>query len=63
MRGIARGFVAAVAWTLVAIVAVAGATAQEASESASPSDDPLTITVGTTTDIRTTNPLRSMTAI
>lgn len=63
MRGIARAFVAIGAWTLVAIVAVGGATAQEASESASPSDDPLTITIGTATDIRTTNPLRSLTGV
>ena len=63
MRGIARAFVAVVAWTLVAAIGAGIATAQE-EESASPSaEQKRTLTIGTTTDIRTTNPLRSLNVI
>jgi peptide/nickel transport system substrate-binding protein len=63
MRGIARAFVAVVAWTLVAAIGAGIATAQE-EESASPSaEQRRTLTIGTTEDIRTTNPLRSLNVI
>ena len=39
------------------------ATAQETSTSQSPAEGERTVTIGTATDIRTTNPLRSLTGI
>src|SRR5919201_2071934 len=64
MRGIGRAFVALVAWTLVAAMGAGIAAAQEQEEeSASLSAEKRTLTIGTTTDIRTTNPLRSLNVI
>lgn len=63
MRGIARALVAVVAWTLVAAIGTGIAAAQEEEESATLSAESRTLTIGTTTDIRTTNPLRSLTGI
>ena len=62
MRRIGRAFVALVAWALVAAIGAGIAAAQE-EESASLSAEKRTLTIGTTTDIRTTNPLRSLTGI
>jgi ABC-type transport system substrate-binding protein len=64
MRGIARAFGVVIAWALVAAIGAGVATGQEEEGSASPSGEQRrTLTIGTTTDIRTTNPLRSLNVI
>jgi peptide/nickel transport system substrate-binding protein len=63
MSGAARTGVSIVAGLLLSASLAGMATAQETSTSPSPAEGERTVTIGTTTDIRTTNPLRSLTGV
>src|SRR5262245_24567423 len=63
MSGAARTAVSIVAGLLLAASLAVAATAQETTTSPSAAEGERTVTIGTTTDIRTINPLRSVTGI